>query len=93
MFGRFVSGYALGYVSDRVGRKPVIVVGLFFMIILSLVFGFSESFAWAIGSRCENDGLPYPPCPFTAQGIDFPSKAHVRREIKCRIEAIEVIAI
>lgn len=50
-FGRFVSGYAMGYISDKVGRKPVIVLGLLSIMIFSLAFGVSESFAWAISSR------------------------------------------
>lgn len=50
-FGRFVGGYATGYVIDAVGRKPVIVGGLVSIIIFSLSFGLSTSFAVALLSR------------------------------------------
>ncbi|CAM9962798.1 unnamed protein product, partial [Ectocarpus fasciculatus] len=49
--GRFLSGYLWGYVSDSVGRKPVILVGLTATAVLSLTFGLSTTYELAILSR------------------------------------------
>ena len=51
-FGRFLSGYALGHVTDAVGRKPIIVSGLFSIMVLSVAFALSPTFGFAVGSRC-----------------------------------------
>lgn len=40
-----------GYCADRFGRKPVIIVGLLDVMIMSILFGMSESLAMAIASR------------------------------------------
>ena len=53
MFGRLISGYAIGCWSDKVGRKPVIVLSLLSIMIFSVAFGFSKTLSWAIGTRCE----------------------------------------
>ena len=57
MLGRFAGGYALGRIADRVGRKPVMVSGLISIATFSLTFGLSSSFSFAIGSRCEQQGV------------------------------------
>ncbi len=49
--GRFLTGYCWGCVSDAIGRKPVIVVGLSATALLSLSFGLSTSYTIAISSR------------------------------------------
>ncbi|CAM9819743.1 unnamed protein product [Hapterophycus canaliculatus] len=49
--GRFLSGYFWGYILDPIGRKPVIVVGLFATAVLSLVFGMSSAYSVAVASR------------------------------------------
>ncbi|CAM9104883.1 unnamed protein product [Ectocarpus sp. 6 AP-2014] len=49
--GRFLSGYLWGYVSDSVGRRPVILVGLSATAVLSLTFGLSTTYEVAISSR------------------------------------------
>lgn len=38
-------------VSDRIGRRPVILQGLVGTISSILLFGFSKSFIWAVLSR------------------------------------------
>ncbi|KAJ1735798.1 hypothetical protein LPJ61_000347 [Coemansia biformis] len=43
-----------GRLSDRVGRRPVLMVGLFGYLVSFLLFGFSKSFAWALAARCLN---------------------------------------
>lgn len=37
--------------SDRIGRRPVILQGLFGTITSILLFGLSKSFVWALVSR------------------------------------------
>lgn len=51
-FGRFVGSYALGHLTDSIGRKPVIVVGLLSMTVFSLAFALSPTFGFALLSRC-----------------------------------------
>ncbi|CAM9674916.1 unnamed protein product [Ectocarpus sp. 6 AP-2014] len=50
-FGRFLSGYFWGFVTDRLGRKPVIIMGLLSMITFSVLFGISRSYTMAITTR------------------------------------------
>jgi MFS family permease len=37
MLGRFIGGFPLGYMGDRLGRKPVLYVGLLSTIIFNMV--------------------------------------------------------
>ena len=46
-----VTGIAWGRASDKFGRKPVVLIGLFFTMIGSILFGFSRSLAWAFVAR------------------------------------------
>ncbi|KAI9591300.1 major facilitator superfamily domain-containing protein [Syncephalis fuscata] len=48
---QFFSGLPWGYLSDQIGRRPVIMAGLLGTTICSLLFGLSTSFAWAITVR------------------------------------------
>ncbi|CAB1106620.1 unnamed protein product [Ectocarpus sp. CCAP 1310/34] len=50
-FGRFLSGYFWDFVTDRFGRKPVIIMGLLSMITFSMLFGISRSYTMAITTR------------------------------------------
>ncbi|CAN0503188.1 unnamed protein product, partial [Scytosiphon promiscuus] len=50
-FGRFVSGYFWGRVTDVIGRKPVVIIGLLAVAVLPIVFSLSTSFAMAVSSR------------------------------------------
>ncbi|CAM9645936.1 unnamed protein product [Ectocarpus fasciculatus] len=50
-FGRFLSGYFWGFVTDRLGRKPVIIIGLLSMTTFSVLFGTSRTYTMAIASR------------------------------------------
>ena len=46
-----VTGIAWGRASDYFGRKPVILLGLSFTMVATILFGFSRSLAWAIVTR------------------------------------------
>lgn len=37
-----------GWISDRIGRKPVVLTGTLGTLIGFLLFGFSETYAWAM---------------------------------------------
>lgn len=50
-FGRFVSGYPLGHLTDTMGRKPIMIGGLLSIALFSLAFGLSPTFGFAVGSR------------------------------------------
>ncbi|CAN6483942.1 unnamed protein product [Victoria cruziana] len=51
MFGRFLTSVLWGIAADRFGRKPIILLGTFSVIIFNLLFGFSTSFWMAISTR------------------------------------------
>ena len=51
MVGRFASSFYCGVLSDRVGRKFVVRLGLASCVVFQLAFGFSPTFGWAIASR------------------------------------------
>ncbi|KAL7314053.1 hypothetical protein PS15m_007710 [Mucor circinelloides] len=48
---QFVSGMPWGSLSDRIGRKPVVLFGLASTIIGVFLFGLSKSFAWALATK------------------------------------------
>ncbi|RKP07545.1 major facilitator superfamily domain-containing protein, partial [Thamnocephalis sphaerospora] len=48
---QFISGIPWGWLSDRIGRRPVVLLGLTTTTICTLLFGFSKSYAWAITLR------------------------------------------
>ena len=48
---RFCTGIHWGMLSDRIGRRPVILQGLVGTILSILLFGLSKSFVWALLSR------------------------------------------
>lgn len=47
-----MGSYALGHISDSIGRKPVIVAGLLSMVVFPLAFALSPTFGFALLSRC-----------------------------------------
>lgn len=51
MVGRATSAVPWGWVSDRWGRVPVMVVGNAGISVTALLFGLSRSLGWAIGTR------------------------------------------
>ncbi|KAI9486669.1 MAG: major facilitator superfamily domain-containing protein [Benjaminiella poitrasii] len=48
---QFISGMPWGSLSDRIGRKPVVLMGLASTSIGILLFGLSKSFAWALATK------------------------------------------
>ena len=49
--GNFVGSFLGGWLADRLGRRPILLVGVTATIIFELFFGFSQTFAWAIIAR------------------------------------------
>ncbi|KAJ2696257.1 hypothetical protein FB645_006250 [Coemansia sp. IMI 203386] len=43
-----------GRLSDKIGRRPVLLMGLFGDTVTTLLFGFSKSYRWALVTRCLN---------------------------------------
>ncbi|KAK3813641.1 MAG: major facilitator superfamily domain-containing protein [Linnemannia elongata] len=50
-FAQFCTSIFWGYMSDRYGRRPILLLGLCGSSIACIFFGFSKSLAWAIISR------------------------------------------
>lgn len=48
MFGQFISNYIWGLISEKIGIKPVLLIGLISSFICTIAFGFSNSILWAI---------------------------------------------
>ena len=51
MAGRLLSSFYCGALSDRIGRKAVIRIGLWSCLLFSIAFGFSPTFAIALSMR------------------------------------------
>lgn len=51
-FCQFLFSVRWGQISDRVGRKPVLMFGLVGTSISLVVFGFSKNYYWAVAARC-----------------------------------------
>ena len=49
--GSLAGSFLWGWISDRIGRRPVILFGLFGTIASELFFGFSQTYGWAIAAR------------------------------------------
>ncbi|KAJ1646964.1 hypothetical protein LPJ64_001585 [Coemansia asiatica] len=43
-----------GRLSDKIGRRPVLLMGLFGDTVTTLLFGLSKSYKWALFTRCLN---------------------------------------
>eukprot|EP01112_Ceratiomyxa_fruticulosa_P019085 TRINITY_DN618_c0_g1_i1.p1 TRINITY_DN618_c0_g1~~TRINITY_DN618_c0_g1_i1.p1 ORF type:complete len:585 (+),score=111.21 TRINITY_DN618_c0_g1_i1:372-2126(+) len=50
-FAQFLCSFIWGWFSDRMGRKPSLLIGLLGSSFAVLMFGFSPSFYWAVGTR------------------------------------------
>ncbi|TVU42223.1 hypothetical protein EJB05_08616 [Eragrostis curvula] len=51
MFGRCLTSTPWGIAADRIGRKPVVIIGIFSVVIFNTLFGFSTSYSMAIATR------------------------------------------
>eukprot|EP00249_Psilotum_nudum_P016395 c25802_g1_i2 orf=268-1797(-) len=76
MFGRFLSSTPWGFISDKYGRKPVIIIGTIFIIIFNTAFGFSLSFWMALTSRFLLGFLNGSLGPVRAYASEICSKEH-----------------
>ncbi len=57
LFGTMVGGFALGYLGDRVGRRPMVVLATALFGILTICFTLANSY-WSLVSLRFIDGLP-----------------------------------
>jgi MFS family permease len=51
MFGRALSSFLCGWISDKYGRKVVLYAGIISCLVFSPAFGFAQSFSAAIAAR------------------------------------------
>ncbi|CAO2147531.1 unnamed protein product, partial [Urochloa humidicola] len=51
MLGRCLTSTAWGIAADRIGRKPVVVFGIFSVVVFNTLFGLSISYWMAISTR------------------------------------------
>lgn len=56
-FAEFSTGMMWGRLSDRIGRKPVLIGGLVGTLISNAMFGFAKSFPIALVARALGGGL------------------------------------
>jgi MFS family permease len=56
-FAEFSTGMMWGRISDRIGRKPVLVIGLVGTLLSMLIFGFAKSLSVALIARALGGGL------------------------------------
>jgi hypothetical protein len=61
-----------GWISDRIGRKPVVLIGTFGTMIGFLLFGFSETYAWV-----------FPVCAMLTEGNCITGPG---RDIECKLK-------
>jgi len=50
-FTQFFSGYILGRLSDKLGRRPILLLGAFMNVLTMIIFGLSTNFGYAISFR------------------------------------------
>ena len=50
-FAQVLTSYAWGWLSDRVGRRPIMLFGAVGSSVSVLAFGFSRSYPWALCAR------------------------------------------
>ncbi|KAJ1980382.1 hypothetical protein H4R33_005485 [Dimargaris cristalligena] len=48
---QLATGMLWGFLSDRIGRRPILLLGVMGTIVSSLMFGLSQSLAWAVVAR------------------------------------------
>ena len=78
--GQLLCNFPLSFISDRIGRKPVILFGLTLNIICQLAFGLSKWFWFAVLVRfingLTNAGLPLTKC-FVREVSDISNQARM----------------
>ena len=47
----FYFSYIWGWLCDKIGRKRSLLISMTLMLVATMVFGFSKSFAWAVTAR------------------------------------------
>jgi AAHS family 4-hydroxybenzoate transporter-like MFS transporter len=57
LFGTMVGGFALGYLGDRIGRRPVVIFATALFGILTMCFALANNY-WSLFSLRFIDGLP-----------------------------------
>ena len=57
LFGTMVGGFALGYLGDRIGRRPMVVLATALFGILTMCFALANSY-WSLFALRFIDGLP-----------------------------------
>lgn len=50
-FGEFLTGMIWGKVSNQIGRKPTLMIGVVGGLVSAVLFGVSKSFPFAVASR------------------------------------------
>ncbi|XP_038692002.1 protein ZINC INDUCED FACILITATOR-LIKE 1-like [Tripterygium wilfordii] len=76
MFGRALTSVLWGVMADRYGRKPVIIMGSFSVVIFNTLFGLSLNFWMAIGARFLLGSFNGLLGPMTAYAVEIFREEH-----------------
>ena len=81
-----IHSYIWGYLSDKYGRRPILLVGVFGSMVSTSLFGLSPSYGWAIAIRTFG-GL------MNSMNIFYYLHLQIKIMIMCYLYILKVISL